>query len=298
MMKMISLNYFRFFSAVVLFVSFSLSIAAQTLTPSEIAAFRAQLVEAQSVNTALITKGQCYGSNEASLQAISSQLQETAGELHHQAQKLAAELERAKFKAESFSREFERAVQERQNAENRMRDINFQIRVREAELEDCKRQFGFLGFLCDLAGEISGLKGELRKLTAARQEIDIRIASLENGLQLAHNEKNQAEEQFTQNLMEFDKNKADIASVEEKIKLIKASLSEIRTLQQDNATLRDSFSALLAEFESLDPASEHQSVAHRLRRESEELSALLTKAQKLLDSNGLLLPSGERICAR
>lgn len=291
------LNYIRFSFIVVFLATFSLSTAAQTLTPSEIAVFRAQLVKAQRVDAALSTKGQCYGNKEASLQANSNQLQETAGELHRQEQKLAAELERAKFEAESFSRDFEIALRERQDLENRMRDVNFQIRARVAELEDCKRQFGFLGFLCDFAGELSGLNGDLRKLTAARQEIDIWITSLEKRLQLARNEKSQAEERFRKNMMEFDKNKADIASVEEKIKVIKASLSEIRTLKQDNATLRDGFTALLAEFEGLDPASDRQSVARRLRRESEELNTLLIKAQKLLDSNGLLLPGGERICA-
>lgn len=123
--------------------SLSLSAATQTLTPSEIEAFNAQIANAQRIDTALVAKGQCYADKDTELEANSHRLEETAGELHAQKQKLATELERAAFAAKEFSNRFEMASRERHDLENKMQEIKHQIHAREAALNNCKRQFGF-----------------------------------------------------------------------------------------------------------------------------------------------------------
>ncbi|WP_113631994.1 hypothetical protein DUT67_10775 [Pectobacterium peruviense] len=276
--------------------SLSLSAATQTLTPSEIEAFNAQITNAQRIDATLAIKGQCYTDKEAEFQANSNGLQETAGELHAQKQKLATELERAAFAAKEFSNRFEMASRERQDLENKMQEIKHQIRAREAALDDCKRQFGFLGFMCDFAGEITGLNGDLRRLDGARKEIDIRATATKERYEAARNENNQAEARLHENQTKSEQNSADIAAVENRIGMLKVSLAEIRKLKQDNATLLARFADSIAELNGLDPASDRRFIVNRLRQESESLNVLLLKSQELLDINGLQLPGGERIC--
>ncbi|MBN3044715.1 hypothetical protein H4F69_02660 [Pectobacterium brasiliense] len=276
--------------------SLSLSAATQTLTPSEIEAFNAQITNAQRIDATLAIKGQCYTDKEAEFQTNSNGLQETAGELHAQKQKLATELERAAFAAKEFSNRFEVASRERQDLENKMQEIKHQIRAREAALNDCKRQFGFLGFMCDFAGEITGLNGDLRRLDGARRETDIRASAAKERYEAARNENNQAEARLHENQTKSEQNSADIAAVENKIGMLKVSLAEIRKLKQDNAILLAKFTDSIAELNGLDPASDRRFIVNRLHQESESLNVLLLKSQELLDINGLQLPGGERIC--
>ena len=276
--------------------SLSLSAATQTLTPSEIEAFNAQITNAQRIDATLAIKGQCYTDKEAEFQTNSYGLQETAGELHAQKQKLATELERAAFAAKEFSNRFEMASRERHDLENKMQEIKHQIHAREAALNNCKRQFGFLDFMCDFAGEITGLNGDLRRLDGARREIDIRASAAKERYEAARNENNQAEARLHENQTKSEQNSADIAAVENKIGMLKVSLAEIRKLKQDNATLLARFTDSIAELNGLDPASDRRFIVNRLHQESESLNVLLLKSQELLDINGLQLPDGERIC--
>ncbi|WP_350316678.1 hypothetical protein OHK33_04065 [Pectobacterium aroidearum] len=291
------LNYlWAAFLAISFTTSLSLSAATQTLTPSEIEAFNAQITNAQRIDATLAIKGQCYTDKEAEFQTNSNGLQETAGELHAQKQKLATELERAAFAAKEFSNSFEMASRERHDLENKMQEIKHQIHAREAALNNCKRQFGFLDFMCDFAGEITGLNGDLRRLDGARKEIDIRASAAKERYEAARNENNQAEARLHENQTKSEQNSADIAAVENKIGMLKVSLAEIRKLKQDNATLLARFTDSIAELNGLDPASDRRFIVNRLHQESESLNVLLLKSQELLDINGLQLPDGERIC--
>ncbi|EOC0702355.1 coiled-coil domain-containing protein [Salmonella enterica subsp. enterica serovar Kokomlemle] len=294
---MIRLSFQKISFVVVLFSTLSLSVTAKPLLSSEVAEFRAQLVNAQNVDESLRVRGECYSDKEANLQVHSKQLQETAGNLYRQKQILATELERADYEAKEFSHSFEEESAKNRELELQISSIKNKIRVKEIALEACKRQFNFLGFLCGFTWEIVGLNSNLRNLTADRKERESQLTSQRNRLDAAYNEKKQAEERLRKNRKESDKNKADITIVEDKIKVLNASLSEIRKLKQNYATLRDSFTVMLAELEGLDPASDRQSIVRRLRRESENLDALQTRVQERLSSNGLLLPGGERICA-
>ncbi|MEL7628259.1 hypothetical protein AAGW04_04580 [Pectobacterium aroidearum] len=291
------LNYlWAAFLAISFTTSLSLSAATQTLTPSEIEAFNAQIANAQRIDATLAIKGQCYTDKEAEFQTNSNGLQETAGELHAQKQKLATELERAAFAAKEFSNRFEMASRERHDLENKMQEIEHQIHAREAALNNCKRQFGFLDFMCDFAREITRLNGDLRRLDGARREIDIRASAAKERYEAARNENNQAEARLHENQTKSEQNSADIAAVENKIGMLKVSLAEIRKLKQDNATLLARFTDSIAELNGLDPASDRRFIVNRLHQESESLNVLLLKSQELLDINGLQLPDGERIC--
>lgn len=280
-----------------LLTALSLPAAAETLSPSEINALKAQLVKARDVDTALNARLQCYVDKDASFQAHSSQLQQTAGDLHRQEQTRSSELEQAKFEAESFHRDFEAARQEMDNLQNKMRNIEVQIRVRQADLDDCKSRWWTPNFLCDFAGEIIGLNGDLRKLSAEWQAAEIKARSLQQQLSEAETRQNQAAERFQRAQSASAQTKRDIEVAEAEIKVIKASLSEIRAVKQDYSTKLVEFQEAFKAFESLDPSSDHRFVVDRLRDESAKLDDLLVKARVLLDENGLKLPSGERICA-
>lgn len=286
------------FAIVLLLVTaLALPAAAQTLTPSEIDALKAQLVEARDVYNALGARVPCYVDKDASFQAHSSQLQQTAGDLHRQEQKLSSELAQKKSEAEAFRYDFEAAQQKMLNLKRKMSKIQDRIRGSQVALDECKSKWWTINFLCDVAGEIIGLKNDLSKLSAEGQATDIKARSLQKPLREAQIRQTQAVVLLQGTQSALEQTKRDIEVAEAEIKVIKASLSEIRTVKQDYSTELVQFQEAFTEFKGLDPSSDRRSVVRRLRRESADLDDLLVKARVLLDENGLRLPSGERICA-
>nr|WP_275938483.1 hypothetical protein [Pectobacterium brasiliense] len=160
--------------------------------------------------------------------------------------------------------------------------------------DDILSPFTYIG--CELYAEISGLNSDLRNLDNERQQLDIKVRSSREYLKNAFDKKIQAETRLKESLTKSEQNSADIATVENKIGVIKASLTEIRKLKQDNAILLARFTDSIAELNGLDPASDRRFIVNRLHQESESLNVLLLKSQELLDINGLQLPGGERIC--
>ncbi|MFJ5338592.1 hypothetical protein ACIPSD_05685 [Pectobacterium sp. CHL-2024] len=285
--------------------SLSLSAATQTLTPSEIEAFNAQIANAQRIDATLSIKGQCYSDKDADLEANSHRLEETAGELHRQEQQLVAELTRAESEVKAFSEALDKELEQKNYLEQRMWHVKNEIRKKESELDSCKRPTGsffddilspFTYIGCELYAEISGLNSDLRNLDNERQQLDIKVRSSREYLKNAFDKKIQAETRLKESLTKSEQNSADIAAVENKIGMLKVSLAEIRKLKQDNATLLARFTDSIAELNGLDPASDRRFIVNRLHQESESLNILLLKSQELLDINGLQLPDGERIC--
>lgn len=270
--------------------------AAQPLTPSEINELKAQLVKAQGVHTALDARVKCYLDKDTSLQTHSSQLQQSVGDLHQQEQILSSKLIQMKSEAEEFRHDFKRARQEMDNLEVRMNSIEAQIQMDKATLDDCKNRWWTINYACDLTGEIVGLNSSLRQLSAEKNATNIRRNALQQQFREVETRRNLAINQFQTIQKMSAQNKLGIAAAEAKIKVIKTSLAEIRIIKQDYSTelikLQDTFN----EFDSLDTHSDRRSIVRRLRSESAYLKDLLVKAQVLLDNNGLLLPSGKRIC--
>ena len=267
------------------------------LSPSEINALRAQLVEARNVDTALDVKVQCYVDMNASLQALSSQLQQTAGDLHRGEQELSSKLAQTESEAEVFRRDFETISRKKANLDKDMHFTEIKIKLRKAALDDCKRKFGIINFMCDFAGEIVGLNGDLRNLSAVRNATGIKMRSLQQNLNNAESRYKQAAERFLETQSLSAENKRDITATDAEIKVIKQSLSEIHTVTQDYSTEFISFQHALTEFEGLNPSSDRRSVVRRLRRESADLDDLMAKTRGLLNENGLQLPSGKYICS-
>jgi len=278
------INLLRFskasYTIVLLLVTFlTLPAAAQTLTSSEIDAFKAQMDKAQAVYSALGAKVQCYADKDASLQANSEQLQLKAGDLHRDEQRLFGELAQRKHEAEAFRRNLEEARQEMGNLQREMRNIEAQIQAKQAALDDCKRRWYTINIFCDLAGEIVGLNGQLRKQKAQLKAADIKASSLQQQLPEAQSRQRQAAERLQTTQTTLAQTKREIAAAEAEIKVIKASLSDIRTVKQDYSVELLQFQGAFTEFEGLDPSSDRSSVVRRLRRESADLGNRLIKAR-------------------
>ncbi len=280
-----------------LLVALALPAEAQPLTPSEIESLKTQLLDAQSVYATLGARVDCYADSETRFQTRSFQLQETAGDLKQREQEMSAELQAAESEAAALRREFEQSEREMGTLQLQINRIENGIRIRQAELDRCKSDWGVLGFLCDLAGEISGLNKDLRRLSADRSAAAIRVRSAQQRLEDAETRKNTATGRFETIREASDETKQKIAVIEAEIKLIKASLAEIRVVDQAYAVELGNFEDAFAEFDRLDPGSDRRFVIHRLRSESQNLEDHLVKARALLDENGLQLPGGVRICA-
>lgn len=135
------LNYlWAAFLAISFTTSLSLSAATQTLTPSEIEAFNAQIANAQRIDTALVAKGQCYADKDTELEANSHRLEETVGELHCQEQQLVAELTSAESEVKAFSEALDKELEQKNGLEQRMSHVKNQIRKKRASLILAKDQ--------------------------------------------------------------------------------------------------------------------------------------------------------------
>jgi chromosome segregation ATPase len=178
-----------------------------------------------------------------------------------------------------------------------MQKIKAEIRAREAAMAKCKKDFGFLGFFCDLSGEIIGLNGDLRKFSAAYKAASIPLRSSEQQLREARERQNRARAEFQQAQNALNQTERDLATTEAEIKALKATLARIREVGGDYSEELRQFQYAFSELEGLDPNSDRRYVVKRLRRESADLHNLLIEARKLLDQKGLLLPSGRFICA-
>lgn len=267
------------------------------LEPSEREELKTLLLKARDVNTALQSRLHCYTEKDAGFQTQSSQLQQQAGDLHQQENQLSSELQRVKSEAEGFRQQLQLAREQLAQLQARMQQVEWEIRSRQAELDSCKAYWGFVGFLCDLAGEITGLNGQLRQLSAEQQGHELTTRTLEPHFLAAQNRQILAEQRWHEAQSKLGQTQAAMVATEAKIKVLKASLEEIRALRQQYATQQDSLNLSFTEFENLDPASDRRSVTRRLRQESVALNDLLLKAHTLLDKNGLSLPGGEHICA-
>jgi chromosome segregation ATPase len=239
----------------------------------------------------------CYIDLETKLQKQSGQLQQSAGDLHRQEQKLSSDLEQAVFEAESLRHDYDEVRQEIVNLKNSMTNIEGQIRIKQAALDECKGKFGVIDFMCEWAGEIVGLNGELRKLHYNWQGANIKASSLQPHLVQAQGRKKQADEVLQSTRMALNQTKQNIQAAEAEIKELKSSLSEIRTVKQECATQLLEINDAFSELEGMGSGSGRDSVVRRLRRESTDLGDLLTKARVLLEGNGLRLQSGEHVCA-
>lgn len=278
-------------------ITLALSVEAETLTPDEIQALKEQLTGARGVYTTLDNRVQCYVDQDISLQGRSKQLQERAGNLHREEKKLSSELDQRRFEAKGFQRDAETAQQEMYALQKKIAVIERDMQVRQAGLDGCKDKAWIFGFVCDLAGEISGLKKQLRELASKKEEMNIKIISRDKQLKDARDREYQATELLKKAQLGSAQNKREIQAVEAQIKVIKPSLTKIRAAKQVYSIELDTFEYTFAEFDALDPNSDRRSVIRRLRRESEDLDVQLIQARELLNENGLQLPSGERICA-
>ena len=152
-------------------------------------------------------------------------------------------------------------------------------------------------FLCDVAGELSGLNGSLRDLEGAMQATNVRANASLARLNQAKLQVDEARTQLKENKNSLTEAQQERETIEGEIKVIKEGLSEIRMVKQDYSSRRQGFEQVFDEIKNLDPNSDRRSVTRRLRRESEDLGDLLIKAQNLLDKNGVMLPNGDQACA-
>jgi len=285
-----------FFIKFLLVVILVLPVEAEELTVTDIKIFNAQLIESQYIHNEFITKIQCYLDQDTHLQANSSKLQQIVGDLHQEEQGLSSKLVQAKFEAEKFQQNFEQARNERNRLKNKTNKIRYKIMGHKETLKDCKKHLWIFGFTCDLAAEISGLKGQLRKLSNDEKEVKIKVNSLNQQVSDAQGRLNKANKQLAKIQNTLHQAKNNITTTEAEIKLIKMSLAEIRRMKQNYTIEHNQFNDIFTELKNLDPLSERRSIIRRLRQESIDLSEQQRKARALFDENGLQLSNGKRIC--
>ncbi|MBB1489212.1 hypothetical protein [Oceanospirillum sediminis] len=274
----------------------SISVSAEALSEAEINQLNDQLHKASETYVLLENHVQCYAEQDSVFQQRSKLLQAKAGDLHKEKQALSIKLETSQQEKESFLQEVDKAQNDVHDLTPKILHMNARIQAAEHALEECKGKKWIPNFLCDWAGEISGLKKEMRHLYAEKETLGIRLDIARAHLEESSMRYKQAEEKFKATEVKSEENKNDILKTETDIKLIKKSLMELRTARQEYFIELNNFEKTFNEFKALDPNSERRFVIHRLRRESEKLSEQLIQASSLSGMNGLLLPSGERIC--
>ncbi len=281
---------------VFLVIAFNASpVTAEALNEGE---FKVQLAEAESVSNRVVAKEQCYINEDKKLQKHSEQLQVTVGDLHRSEQQQSAEQERYSVEAGEFQRESRQAQKSMADLSRTIKNTENRIRIKQRELNQCKKDAWIFGFVCDVAAEITGLNQDLRNARAQRQGLEIHRRSLTSQLKDAKSREAKSAETLKGIERELAKTQESIRTIETNIQQIKTSLNQIRTSKQSYTIASDNFKRIFAEFDALDPNSDRRSVVRRLSNASDELGVQITAVTNLLNESRVKLPDGTLACTQ
>jgi len=267
------------------------------LSPQEIATIDAQKAEAEKISGRLNTRLMCLEGQEQTQQSRSESLQGDAGELHRAAQDLQVKFDAATSAKRGFEREFLDLQRQQQTALNRMATLRGELDARKAALASCKDKFGIIGFMCDFAGEITGLNGQIRELEPA---VAVAKTNLDAGrirLSAAQDRLDTAQAQLATAQQAVEKNRTNLRMTEAEIIAIKKALEALRSARFSYASELARFNSAYSEFQNLDEDDDPSFIVRDLRAASEEMEDALPHARAVLRDNGLVLPSGARVCA-
>lgn len=286
-------------------MSLTLAAAASAQSVDDEAPFSAQelaTIEKQrstsiELSTALQARLSCLQDQDDTLDARSRALQAKAGELHDATDDLEQEFNRARSQRDAFAREFDQAQDEMNHISRQMQELERQLSARQLALEECKKKTWILGFMCDFAGEITGLNQQIRQLQPALSAHQTKFNGLKARQAKIEADYRAADNDFAKVRADKQANEAMIASTEAEIKVLKRALETLRSTRFTYASEQKRFESAYADFKGAPDDDDPAFARRNLRDASADLAEEIPRARAVLNDGGVQLPSGARVCS-
>ena len=253
----------------ILATALSLPVMVQALDPSEIEVFKTQLSESRGIDKALTLKVDELKKNEDTLQYLNLNLQKELGDLLRQLNVQNTELVKLNEEVDKFGKEYSRCKKNIADIENSINLLKSNKYIRYPS-----------GYYYQEAGFAMAM--DLRNYDNKLNDLNKKLESSRTARYAAENLYNTTLSQKNNTVINLQKTKADKEKNESEIKNIKASLSEIRELQQTYAIELAEFEQAITNFERWDTNSDRNHIDKHLRSKSAQIGNLIINARKLL----------------
>lgn len=265
------------------------AVAAQVspLSPEQISAFNAQVVQARQTQKWFSDSETCLTLHNTALQARGSELESALAADRRLEQTLALEVTRL----DEEQRQFASISQtEQSNLDSRQQDLDSALNEQQEQdrrLEECRRALTILSFLCDWGDQAVRDLGWMRNVRAEIDGIRARLDSAHTGLRDA--EWNLAESQtaLVRARDQAAANQVSIRQIEDEIVQVKRTISTLHEMTGTYNTLLDDLANLLEQADAVDPESAR---ARQIARLSSEVADLVSRAPAAISSAGADLP--------
>ncbi len=274
--------------------------AADPLTPQEIAEVHQLVTRSEDLARRLDDRVICLNDKDQAFSAQSNELELRRGDLQRARDAADSGLQQARTEVDGYRSRLDNAQRELADAQNEIDRLNAAISRARGALDKCKSSlgpFGFLGFACDIAGELSGLEGKLREWNTRRANVAVQYTTAQVDYRNLESRLAAASDALNQSQAALAAAESDITRTEARISAIKAALETLRRERQDYATEHALFLKSFEEFSALDPETDRNFAIQQLRNEMQVMSQTYTRANALMDAGGVDLPDGQTICA-
>ncbi len=191
--------------------------------------------------------------------------QRRLGELVAHKRDLESLLAQQKSEYEGFSRNYDEGGRQVQTLQNELARHRAYKAAKEEALRTCKRQWGFLGFMCDLSMEIAQATGMIEKNDHQIAVAQGRVAAAEAGMRQAEARYRQSEAALAASQQDAARTKEEIRVAEASISRLQATLSTLRPEVHNNKVLLDDFASALVEAKDVDTSDGRARTARMVR---------------------------------
>jgi chromosome segregation ATPase len=261
----------------------------EALTPAAITEFELKLGAARAAQAVVTGRIACFERQDRDLVLERDADQRRLGELVSHKRDLESLLVQQRSEYEGFSREYNEGRRQVQTIQNELEKLRAYKAAKEEALRICKRQWGFMGFMCDLSMEIAQATGMIQKNDHQIAVAQSRVVAAEAGMRQAEARLRQSEAALARSQEDAARTQEEIRVAEASISRLQATLSTLRPEFHNNKLLLDDFASALDEAKSVDTADGRartarmvRTLAVRVDQSTRQSDALVAQARTVL----------------
>lgn len=261
----------------------------EALTPAAIAEFELKLGAARAAQTVVAGRIACFEQQDRDLVLERDADQRRLGELVAHKRDLESQVAQQRSEYEGFAGEYNEGRRQAQTIQNELERLRAYKAAKEEALRICKRQWGFLGFMCDLSMEIAQATGMIEKNDHQIAIAQSRVAAAEAGMRQAEARYRQSEAALAASQQDAARTQEEIRVAEASISRLQATLSTLRPEVHNNRALLDDFAGALGEAKDVDTSDGRAQTARMVRtlavrvdQSTRQSDALVAQARTVL----------------
>jgi hypothetical protein len=237
----------------------------EALTPTAIAAFEQKLGAARAAQAVVAGRVACFEQQDRDMVLERDADQRRLGELVTRKRDLESLIVQQRSEYEGFSREYNEGRHQVETLQFELDRHRAYKAAKEDALRICKRQWGFLGFMCDLSMEIAQATGMIEKNDHQIAVAQGRVAAADAGMRQAEARRRQSEAALVKSQDDVAGTQEEIRVAEASIGRLQATLSTLRPEVHNNKVLLDDFAGALDEAKTVDTSDGRARTARMVR---------------------------------